>query len=95
MSFPLLTFQGEVCSVQVELEAALLRVLECELKLVSLPIQASLAECFVALCEWGDSRRLPELVTKLLDAAAKKGIDTGCRVYAPRTPSSPRPRALI
>ena len=73
--------QADVCAAQDELEKVLLRVLEAELKLVSIPVQTTLADCFTGLYEWGDSRKLTDAVTKLVSAAAKKGIDCGCRVY--------------
>ena len=78
--------QAEVCVVQDALERLLFMVLEAELKLVSIPVQTALADCFTGLFEWGDGRKLSETVAKLLTAAAKKGIDCGCRVYVPRRP---------
>jgi hypothetical protein len=75
--------QMEVCTAQPELEKALLRLLACELKVISMPIQATLADVFTGLVEWGDGRQLSDTITKLVTAAAKKGIECSSRVCVP------------
>lgn len=46
----------------------------------SFSLQVTLAECYVALFEWGDSRKLPDAVHSLLKVVTSKA-DTSSRVY--------------
>jgi hypothetical protein len=73
--------QSEVCAAQPALEKVLLSLLGLELKLISMPIQTVMGDVWCGLQEWGDCRLLgSDLVPKILNAAAKKGIDSSSRV---------------
>ena len=71
--------QGEVCSAQDQLERVFIQLLSSPLKLICTPIQVTLAECYVSLFEWGDSRKLPDAVHNLLKVLVSKA-DTSNRV---------------
>lgn len=64
--------QIEVCSAHDQLERAFLQLLTHPLKLVCTPVQITLAECYVALFEWGDSRKLTDSVHNLLKVVGSK-----------------------
>lgn len=74
------TAQTEVCGAQDQLERVFLQLLQSPLKLICSPIQTTLAECYVALFEWGDCRKLPDALHNLLKIVASKA-DVSNRVY--------------
>ena len=78
--FALLDSQMEVCATQDQLERVFLQLLQSPLKLMCTPIQVTLAECYVALFQWGDSRKIADAIHNLLKVLGSRA-DTSCRVY--------------
>ncbi len=77
---PALFTQMEVCASQDQLERVFLQLLQSPLKLMCTPIQVTLAECYVALFQWGDSRKIADSVQTLLKLLGSRA-DTSSRVY--------------
>jgi hypothetical protein len=64
--------QVEVCGAQDQLERVFLQLLQHPLKLICSPVQVTLAECYVALFEWGDSRKLLDALHNVLKVISSK-----------------------
>ena len=85
-----------MCTAQPQLEKAMLALVGLEHKLVSIPIQIVLADVWTGLQEWGDCRLLAsDVIPKLVNAAAKKGIDSSSRVCVARSCPLRDPSALF
>lgn len=70
--------------MQDQLERTFLQLLQHPLKLICTPVQVTLAECYVAMIEWGDSRKTLDAVHSLVKVAVSRA-DVGNRVYVVAT----------